>query len=242
MIEQHEPHTILEWTNVLLREKSSYFASGTRRVTRVLQGEAINSFFTSGTRHVTHVLQGKAINSFFTSGTRPVTHVLQGKAINSFFTSGTLRVIHAKNLVINHENVIWVQGRIQDFKLGGGGALKKIAPSGGRRENFWGISCKKSRFYAKKSYFSNFRGGGGGGGGARNFGVFHVKNHDFTPKKNHIFPNFRGGGGGRAPGAPPPESVPVGVNDMKDYLILHLSTCKDTAFLILFFSVLFISA
>jgi hypothetical protein len=30
-------------------------------------------------------------------------------------------------------------GRIQDFKLGGG-ALKKIAPSGGRREKFWGIS------------------------------------------------------------------------------------------------------
>ena len=30
-----------------------------------------------------------------------------------------------------------------------GGALKK---------NCWGISCEKSRFYAKKSYFSNFRG------------------------------------------------------------------------------------
>jgi hypothetical protein len=38
-----------------------------------------------------------------------------------------------------------------------GGVLKKIAPSGGRRENF---------------------------------GVFRVKNHDFTPK-NHIFSNFR---------------------------------------------------
>ena len=34
-----------------------------------------------------------------------------------------------------------------------GGALKKIAASGGRRENFWGISCEKSRFYA------NFLGG-----------------------------------------------------------------------------------
>ena len=33
-----------------------------------------------------------------------------------------------------------------------GGALIKIAPSGGGRENFWGISCEKSRFYAKKSY------------------------------------------------------------------------------------------
>ena len=30
------------------------------------------------------------------------------------------------------------------------GALKKIAPSGGRHEHFWGISCEKSRFYAKK--------------------------------------------------------------------------------------------
>jgi hypothetical protein len=33
-----------------------------------------------------------------------------------------------------------------------GGALTKIAPCGGRRENLWGISCEKSRFYAKKSY------------------------------------------------------------------------------------------
>ena len=30
-------------------------------------------------------------------------------------------------------------------------------------------------------------------GGAKFFGVFRVKNHDFTPK-NHIFSNFRGGG------------------------------------------------
>ena len=29
-------------------------------------------------------------------------------------------------------------------------------------------------------------------GGAKIFGIFHVKNHDFTPK-NHIFSNFRGG-------------------------------------------------
>ena len=50
------------------------------------------------------------------------------------------------------------QGRIQDFKLGGG-ALNKIAPCGGRRENFWGISYEKSRFYAKKSYFFPILGG-----------------------------------------------------------------------------------
>jgi hypothetical protein len=51
-----------------------------------------------------------------------------------------------------------IQGRIQDFKLGGG-ALKKIAPSGGRREKCWGISCEKSRFYDKKIiFFPNLRG------------------------------------------------------------------------------------
>ena len=37
-----------------------------------------------------------------------------------------------------------------------GGHLKKIAPSGGRREIFWDISCEKSRFYAKKLYFFQF--------------------------------------------------------------------------------------
>jgi hypothetical protein len=56
-----------------------------------------------------------------------------------------------------------MQGRIQDFKLGGGAHLKKL-----RRAE----------------------------GGAKIFGVFRVKNHDFTPK-NHIFPG--------APGARPPK-------------------------------------
>ena len=51
-----------------------------------------------------------------------------------------------------------IQGRIQDFQLGGA-HLKKL-----RRVE----------------------------GGAKNFGVFRVKNHDFTPK-NLIFSNFRGG-------------------------------------------------
>ena len=37
------------------------------------------------------------------------------------------------------------------FQVRGGGALKKIVPSGGRPENAWGISCEKSRFYDKKS-------------------------------------------------------------------------------------------
>jgi hypothetical protein len=38
-------------------------------------------------------------------------------------------------------------------------ALKKNAPSGGRRENVWGISCEKSRFYAKKILFFPILGG-----------------------------------------------------------------------------------
>jgi hypothetical protein len=76
-----------------------------------------------------------------------------------------------------------MQGQIQDFKLGGM-HLKKLwraegdakifgvfrvknhdftpknhilSNCGERHENFWGISCEKSRFYAKKSYF--FQGG-----------------------------------------------------------------------------------
>ena len=63
-----------------------------------------------------------------------------------------------------------------------GDALIKIAPSEGRREHFWGISCEKSRFYAKKHIFPILA-------GAREiFGVFHVKNHDFkTPKKSYFF-------------------------------------------------------
>jgi hypothetical protein len=51
-----------------------------------------------------------------------------------------------------NENFIWYKWQIQDFKLGGG-HLKKIALIGGRRENCWGISCEKSRFYAKKILF-----------------------------------------------------------------------------------------
>ena len=59
---------------------------------------------------------------------------------------------------------------------------------GGRREHFWGISCEKSRFYAKKSYFFPIA-----EGGANIFGVFRMKNHDFTPKKIIFFSNFRRG-------------------------------------------------
>ena len=65
-------------------------------------------------------------------------------------TTYTTHVLQYNN---QHDATLFAeQGRIQDFKLGGG-ALKKIASSGGRRENFGGISCEKSRFYEKKIIF-----------------------------------------------------------------------------------------
>ena len=59
---------------------------------------------------------------------------------------------------------LYCPGADPGFQLRGGGKFLKIAPSGGRREKFWGISCEKSLFFAKKSYFFKFMGGGGEGG------------------------------------------------------------------------------
>ena len=56
-------------------------------------------------------------------------------------------------------HIWWCSGADPGFQVRGG-ALKKVAPSRGRREHCWGISCEKSRFYAKNHIFSNFRGGG----------------------------------------------------------------------------------
>ena len=62
------------------------------------------------------------------------------------------RLCRVKNMLAGPKNTTRPQGRMQDSKLGGGGAhLKNF---------FWGISCEKSRFYAKKSYFFQILGGG----------------------------------------------------------------------------------
>jgi hypothetical protein len=61
-----------------------------------------------------------------------------------------------KDLKTTEPSVSTLSGADPGFQVRGGGALKKIAPSGGKRENCWGISCEKSRFYAKKSYFFQF--------------------------------------------------------------------------------------
>ena len=105
------------------------------------------------------------------------------------------------------------QGRIQDFKLGGGARLKKLRRAEGGAKIFGVFRVKNHDFTPKNHIFPIL-------GGAREiFGVFHVKNHDFTPKKNHIFTNFRGGGGRRC--APPPESAPA--DYFTDQYLLFLS-------------------
>ena len=87
----------------------------------------------------------------------------------------------------NSETLDTLQGRIQDFKLGGGGTLKKIAPSRGRREHFWGISCEKSRFYAKKSFFQLRR-------EARKLLGYFVGKITILRQKIIFFPILGGGG------------------------------------------------
>ena len=66
---------------------------------------------------------------------------------------------------------------------------------------------EKELLQTKQGRIQDFKLGGwvGGGGGALNifFGVFRMKNHDFTPK-NHIFSNLGGGGGGARRVCPPP--------------------------------------
>ena len=47
------------------------------------------------------------------------------------------------------------QGRIQDLKLGGA-HLKKLPRAEGVAKTFGAFRVKKSRFYAKKSYFFQF--------------------------------------------------------------------------------------
>ena len=87
-------------------------------------------------------------------------------------------------------------------------------------------------------------------GGAKIFGVFRVKNHDFTPK-DHIFPILGGGGprnflgisceksrfyakkiifypilGGRAPGAPPPPGSAPAYAVKQSLIFVHIhSVC-----------------
>ena len=96
------------------------------------------------------------------------------------------------------QNIIWTAGADPGFQVRGG-ALKKIAPSGGRRENCWGISCEKSLFYAKKSYVFQLP------REARTFLRYFVWKITILRQKIIFFSNF---GGGARRVRPPPESAP----------------------------------
>jgi hypothetical protein len=60
-------------------------------------------------------------------------------------------------IVVKENKLIYcpIPGADPGFQVRGGGALKQI----GRRERCWGISCEKSRFYAKKIIFFPILGG-----------------------------------------------------------------------------------
>ena len=123
-----------------------------------------------------------------------------------------------------------IQGRIQDFKLGGG-ALKKIAPSRGRHEILGYFVWKITILRQKILFFSIAE------GGAKIFEVFRMKNHDFTPKKKiTFFPILVGGA--RAGCAPPSlESAPGIVSKMPQPsmkpVMGHLITDKPLQILVI---------
>jgi hypothetical protein len=66
-----------------------------------------------------------------------------------------------------------MQGRIQDFKLGGA-YLKKLRRAKGGAKNFEVFRVKNHDFTPKNHIFSIAE------GGAKIFEVFRVKNHDFS--------------------------------------------------------------
>ena len=75
-----------------------------------------------------------------------------------------------------------------------GAHLKILRRAEGGAKIVWGISCEKSRFYAKKSYFSNFR------GGAQNVWGISCEKSRFYAKKIIFLPIL---------GGPPPLNPPL---------------------------------
>ena len=73
-----------------------------------------------------------------------------------------------------------MQGRIQDFKLGGA-HLKKLRREKGGAKILGVFRVKNHDFTPKNHIFPIL------GGAHEIFGVFHVKNHDFKPKKSYFF-------------------------------------------------------
>jgi hypothetical protein len=65
-------------------------------------------------------------------------------------------------------------------------AVLYTGQSGGKYEKCFGISCEKSQFYAKKSYFFPIA-----EVGTKFVRVFRVKNYDFTPKNHQMSRSFK---------------------------------------------------
>ena len=73
--------------------------------------------------------------------TAPVIYSGSFYSCNGFSVEHTYSVLKARS---------FDAGVDPGFQVRGGAHLKKIAQRGGRHENCLGISCEKSRFYAKK--------------------------------------------------------------------------------------------
>ena len=93
-----------------------------------------------------------------------------------------------------NSSIFHTQGRIQDFKLGGAHS-KKLRRAKGGAKIFGVFRVKNHDFTPKKSYFSNFR-----GGRAKFWGISCEKSR-FYAKKTIFFPIL---GGARAGCDPPP--------------------------------------
>jgi hypothetical protein len=76
--------------------------------------------------------------------------------------------------------MLLLQGRIQDFKLGGA-HLKKMRRAEGGMKILGYFVWKNSILRQKIIFFPIVE------GGAKNIGVFRVKNHDFTQKNSYFF-------------------------------------------------------
>jgi hypothetical protein len=116
-----------------------------------------------------------------------------------------------------------IQGRIQDFKVGG--ALKKKCAERREARKFLGYFVWKITILRQKIIFFPIV-----EGGAKIYGVFRVKNHDFTPT-NHILSNFRGA---RAGCAPVPLDLPLllsvwskVVPRKSDAMLIYVSVCAS---------------
>ena len=112
-----------------------------------------------------------------------------------------------------------VQGRVQDFKLGG----RTLINCAERREarTFWGISCEKSRFFAKQSIFFQLR------REARKYLGYFVWKIMILRQKIIFFPILGGG----TPGAPLPWIRPCSMpTQAVNSIIMFVIVPKQNAF------------